>query len=62
MAINTETARSTVILDGKQAGEELKELKQKAKKFKDEFKELKIAGDSSGYEAKKRELDGLKRS
>ncbi len=34
----------------------------KAKKLKAEFKELKIVGDSTGYEAKKRELDVLKRS
>jgi hypothetical protein len=61
MTSNTETGRSTVILDGKQAGEELKELNLKAKNLRAELKELKIAGDSSGYEAKKRELDGLKR-
>jgi hypothetical protein len=62
MASNTETACTTVILDGKQAGEELKELKLKAKNLRAELKELKIAGDSSVYEAKKRELDGRKRS
>jgi hypothetical protein len=61
MASNTETASSSVIVDGKQAGEELKELKLKAKNLRAELKELKIVGDSSGYEAKKRDLDGRKR-
>ena len=61
MASNNETARSTVFLDGKQAGEALKELKQKAKELRSELKELKISGDNACYEAKKRELDGIKR-
>lgn len=62
MASNSEIARSTVILDGKQAGEALKELRQRAKEVQKELKDLKIQGDSKGYEAKKKELDGIKKS
>lgn len=59
MASVTETARAIVDLDGKAAGEKIKELRKQAKDLKEELKQLKISGDKTGFEAKKRELDGI---
>jgi len=59
MANTTETARAIVDLDGKAAGEELKTLKKRATELRKELKEIKLSGDKSGYETKKRELDAI---
>ena len=59
MASVTETARAIVDLDGKAAGEKIKELRKQAKDLKEELKQLKISGDKTGFEAKKRELNGI---
>lgn len=57
MATVNETAVASVTLDGKAAGEEIKRLKKSAAELRKELKDLKIAGDKTGYEQKKRELD-----
>jgi len=61
MANTTETARATVYLDGKQAGEELNNLHKQANKLKNEMNSLKLKQDKTGFEAKKREFDSVKK-
>jgi TP901 family phage tail tape measure protein len=61
MANTTETARATVYLDGKKAGEELKRLRKEANLLKSEMNSLKLKGDKAGFENKKREFDGVKK-
>lgn len=59
MASVTENASAVVDLDGKLAGEKLKELRNEAKTLRKELNELKISGDKKGFEQKKRELDAI---
>lgn len=59
MANVNETAVASVTLDGAAAGEQIKQLKKKAAELRKELKEMKIAGDKTGYENKKRELDEI---
>jgi len=61
MANTTETARATVYLDGKKAGEELKKLRKEANLLKSEMDSLKLKGDKVGFETKKREFDSVKK-
>jgi TP901 family phage tail tape measure protein len=59
MANVNETAVASVTLDGAAAGEQIKQLKKQAAELRKELKEMKIAGDKTGYENKKRELDEI---
>ena len=59
MANSNQTTTSTVILDGKQAQEMLKLLKDKAKELRLEMIELNKVNDKEGFDKKKAELKAL---
>ncbi|MEI7594513.1 MAG: phage tail tape measure protein [Bacteroidota bacterium] len=56
MANRNETATSTVILDGKQAEDELKKLKERSKELRQELVMLGQANDKAGFDKKEKEL------
>jgi hypothetical protein len=60
MAMN-ETARAKVELDGQNAENQLKELRDRSRELRKELQEMRIAKDP-GYAAKKREFDALDKS
>jgi TP901 family phage tail tape measure protein len=50
------TARSTVILNGKQAEDQLEKLNSRAAELREEMKKLRQANDMAGFDKKEREL------
>lgn len=56
-----EVAKSTVLLDGKQADQELKKLSDRADKLNKELNELRKANDKSGFDKKRKELQQVKK-
>ncbi len=52
-----ETAKSTVLIDGKQAEDELKNLTAESKKYREEMKRCQMANDKAGFDKAKAQYD-----
>jgi len=59
MASNTEVAKAVIDIDGKVAGQKLRELAKEARKLKQEMESAKIKGDKASYDKLKEQLAGV---